>query len=102
VKEAGRVPMFLDSSQYENMTPKHSDTPPEYDGQPINGNDDEMHICCINRHNEHINGVFLDFSVRRLGLKQLWRLKWHRNFDTLAPSPNWAIEAPWMAHMKEY
>jgi hypothetical protein len=28
------------------------------------------------------NGAFMDFSVRRIGLKELWTLKWHRKFDT--------------------
>ncbi len=37
---------------------------------------------CINRHNGAINGLFLDWSVRPIGLKELWTLKWHLNFDT--------------------
>ncbi|MHC4628224.1 MAG: hypothetical protein ACYTDV_14695 [Planctomycetota bacterium] len=27
--------------------------------------------------------MFLDFSVRRVGLKELWTFKWHRSFDTV-------------------
>ena len=30
----------------------------------------------------YVNGVFLDFSVRRIGLKELRTFKWHRSFDT--------------------
>jgi len=41
-----------------------------------------MKRLCLNRHNGYVNGVFLDFSVRRIGLKELWTFKWHRNFDT--------------------
>ena len=37
---------------------------------------------CINRHNENINGLFLDWSVRKVGLKELWTLKWHMQFNT--------------------
>ena len=37
---------------------------------------------CINRHNGHVNGLFLDWSVRKIGLKELWTLKWHSKFDT--------------------
>jgi prepilin-type processing-associated H-X9-DG protein len=40
---------------------------------------------CINRHNGFVNGAFMDTSVRKLGLKELWTLKWHRNFDTAGP-----------------
>lgn len=36
----------------------------------------------INRHNGHVNGLFLDWSVRKVGLKELWTLKWHAEFDT--------------------
>jgi hypothetical protein len=37
---------------------------------------------CINRHNGHVNTPFLDWSVRKVGLKELWVLKWHDEFDT--------------------
>ena len=37
---------------------------------------------CINRHNEHINMLFLDWSVRKIGLKELWTLPWSPGFDT--------------------
>jgi len=37
---------------------------------------------CINRHNGHVNSLFLDWSVRKIGLKELWILKWHAEFDT--------------------
>jgi prepilin-type processing-associated H-X9-DG protein len=36
----------------------------------------------INRHNEHVNGLFLDWSVRKVGIKELWTLKWHMEFNT--------------------
>ena len=28
------------------------------------------------------NGLLLDWSVRRVGIKELWTLKWHLQFDT--------------------
>ena len=28
------------------------------------------------------SSLFLDWSVRRVGLKELWTLKWNRKFDT--------------------
>jgi len=98
VRGASRVPMFVDSARFENMTPRHTDEPPAYDGDPIIGNLHEMRICCINRHNENINGVFLDFAVRSIGLKELWRLKWHRSFDTTVE----VVWPEWMEQMKDY
>jgi len=41
--------------------------------------------ACINRHNGHVNGLFLDWSVRKIGLKELWTLKWDEDFDTAGP-----------------
>ena len=36
---------------------------------------------CVNRHDGFTNGLFLDFSVKKIGLKQLWTLKWREDFD---------------------
>jgi len=41
-----------------------------------------MGTFCINRHDGHVNGLFLDWSVRKVGLKELWTLQWCRDFDT--------------------
>jgi len=40
---------------------------------------------CMNRHNGYINGLFLDWTVRKIGLKELWTLKWYSDFDTSNP-----------------
>jgi len=37
---------------------------------------------CINRHNVGVNGLFMDWSVRKVGLKELWTLRWHKDFNT--------------------
>ena len=29
--------------------------------------------------------LFMDWSVRKVGLKELWTLKWNRQFDTTGP-----------------
>jgi prepilin-type N-terminal cleavage/methylation domain-containing protein/prepilin-type processing-associated H-X9-DG protein len=36
---------------------------------------------CINRHNGYVNGLFLDWSVRKVGLKELWTLNWYAEFN---------------------
>jgi prepilin-type N-terminal cleavage/methylation domain-containing protein/prepilin-type processing-associated H-X9-DG protein len=36
---------------------------------------------CMNRHNGYVNGLFLDWSVRKVGLKELWTLYWYWEFD---------------------
>ena len=97
------IPIFLDSMWNDSWV-QESDNPPEYDGEisffP------QMRRFCIDRHNGYVNAAFLDFSVRRIGLKQLWTLKWHRKFDTngiwtssYEPPPVWP---DWMNNLRNY
>jgi len=37
---------------------------------------------CIDRHNGGINMLFADMSGRKVGLKELWKLKWNAKYDT--------------------
>ena len=99
IKNAHEVPMFLDCHTYENMTPREEDEPPRYDGDPIVGNEDEMRICCLNRHDGTINGAFVDFSARKIGLKELWNLRWYRSYDIHARKPDWP---EWMRRFRDY
>ena len=101
VKGAGYVPMVVDCAGYQNASPWHRDEPPTFDGEFIQDTSfNEMRYVCLNRHNEHINGVFMDFSTRKIGLKELWELHWHRNWNPgHDPPPAWPA---WMAHMRDY
>jgi len=98
VRGAASAPLMLDCS-WPDLKPLHSDEPPEYAGQPGSGGVNEMRSCCINRHNGTINAVFLDFSVRKVGLKELWELRWHRDWPADQPPPKWP---PWMGYFPEY
>jgi len=73
--------------------------PPEFEGQVDDWTTNAMKMLCINRHNGFTNGVFADFSTRKVGLKELWSLKWHRNFDINADPPVWPS---WMRNFKNY
>jgi prepilin-type N-terminal cleavage/methylation domain-containing protein/prepilin-type processing-associated H-X9-DG protein len=62
---------------------------------------------CINRHNGYVNGLFLDWSVRKIGLKELWTLKWSPGFDTAGPWTKAGGAQPedwphWMQRFKDY
>lgn len=59
---------------------------------------------CINRQDGYVNGAFLDQSVRKVGLKELWKLKWNRKFDLDGgPTPDeFDSLAPWMSRFKDY
>jgi prepilin-type N-terminal cleavage/methylation domain-containing protein len=85
--------------------PDDADTPPpSSDGFGSSG---QMNRFCLNRHEGTINMVFLDWSGRKIGLKELWTLKWHRNYDaqnrwTLAGNAQQEDWPDWMASFREY
>ena len=72
------IPVLLDSTM-PYSSPMGVFPPPRRGG--INSTM-TMGPFCMNRHSEHINGLFLDWSVRKIGPKELWTLKWHLQFDT--------------------
>jgi hypothetical protein len=55
----------------------------------------------MDRHHQGINGVYLDYSGRKIWLKALWWQKWSGRFEPGALVPDWLTEAPWMAHFKD-
>jgi prepilin-type N-terminal cleavage/methylation domain-containing protein len=76
--------------------------PPLFEGQPWGvDHENSMLRICINRHNRYVNWVFMDYSVRKLGLKQLWRVKWHRRYD-LQVEVDWTIGTGWLRSYKDY
>jgi prepilin-type N-terminal cleavage/methylation domain-containing protein/prepilin-type processing-associated H-X9-DG protein len=98
------IPMFLDANTL-NGGPMQEDEPPQDEndlgGDWLGGTRwiNLMKRFCANRHGGYVNGVFLDFSVRKIGIKELWKLKWHREYDINGPTPEWP---PWMARFKDY
>ena len=71
--------------------------PPAFNGQ-WEGVNAEMNHFCIDRHEGAINIVFMDWHVESVKLKKLWKLKWHKTFNT---NGTWTrINAPWPDWMK--
>ena len=68
-------------------------TPRETDAAPINlGGDDPMSRgiarACLNRYQDFANNVsFMDGHVESVPLRDLWTLKWHRQWKTPANQP---------------
>ena len=95
------IPVMADASWRADAQPYATDQPPEFDGEPRSGvgsGGDEMRIFCINRHDGAVNILFMDWTVRRVGLKELWSLKWHRNYDTSKTPVTWP---EWMRNFDE-
>ncbi|MHC4571884.1 MAG: type II secretion system protein [Planctomycetota bacterium] len=101
VRGAANIPLLLDCL-YTDCFPGHTDEPPPYPDVYTSWSSNAMQMFCIDRHSGCVEGVFLDGTVRKIGLKELWKLKWHRRFNTNWPTPDWASEAPWMRKFKDY
>ena len=107
VKQQNTVPAFLDCAWYDVWT--HSDDePPQSDGDLANAaGNNEIKRVCLNRHNGSINCAFLDWSIRQVDLKELWTLKWHKNYDTSGPWTQAGGVQPdkwpqWMRKFRDY
>ena len=107
VRGAANIPMVFDCAGYQNASPWPQDTPPVFNGQFIQSSDEnEIRYACLDRHNEHINMAFCDFTVRRVGLKELWTLTWHKLWEEeirVEGLPEaWDDPEHWMYGMRDY
>jgi prepilin-type N-terminal cleavage/methylation domain-containing protein len=101
IRNRNRIPAFLDCTVPESQ-PDNFFGPPRLPGRGLG-----MARFCINRHYEYVNSLFLDWSVRRVGVKELWTLKWNMQFDTAnewtkaggVQPDDWP---PWMRGFKDY
>jgi len=109
-KGLNNVPVMGDGAWRADGQPYHMDEPPSYDGEPRTGvgtSGDEMRIFCINRHDGFINVLFMDWTTRKVGLKEVWTLKWNTDYNISGPwtrggfvqSADWP---EWMRHFKDY
>ena len=117
VKGAHNIPLFSDCLHIGCLCEDDND-PPELEDAPWTSDDGMAGLArhCMNRHGTGaINVLFMDFSARKVGLKELWTLKWHREFDingmwTIASFGGnetqcalaWDDAAPWMSDFPEY
>ncbi len=109
VRNAAAVPVYLDScwpwsgwGGYDERTP-----PPPCDAIPTREGGPSPTNSCINRHDGYVNGLFLDWSVRKVGLKELWALKWHREYSIRGPWTKAGGVKPedwpeWLRRFKDY
>ncbi len=79
IKKPETVPLFFDCG-YVDAWPNANMGPPAFEGDTTGYN--EWAILCFNRHMGYVNYLFADMSQRKVGLKELWTLKWSRSFVT--------------------
>jgi len=110
LQQGGTIPALLDGAGPNCWMVKADEPPPKWepsDAYPSSAALMSNLDLCINRHNGTLNTLFLDWSVRPVGLKELWTLKWHGKFDTAGPwtkaggvkSEDWP---QWMRKFKDY
>jgi prepilin-type N-terminal cleavage/methylation domain-containing protein len=105
VSGAAYAPLWMDAIRF-NGWPLHTDTPPAYDGEHWNDNA-QMGRYCMNRHDGFAGCLFLDYSARKVGMKELWTLKWHKSYNQNGPwtkaggvtSADWP---DWLKPFKDY
>ncbi len=104
IAQAKDVPLFLDALRFD-LWPQEMDGPAQNESASWSGVN--MARCAINRHDGAVNCLFLDGSARKVGLKELWTLKWHRSFNTAGPwTTAGGVQAAdwpeWMRDLKDY
>lgn len=110
VKGASDIPMMLDCYFWCGW-PDDDNTPPEYDGWQQRDDNNAMNRYFLDRHDGFINAIFLDYTVRKVGLKELFTLRWHREFNRAnawttaggVMSSDWKnFGDGWMGKFKDY
>jgi prepilin-type N-terminal cleavage/methylation domain-containing protein/prepilin-type processing-associated H-X9-DG protein len=103
---ANAVPLFMDCV-YVDIFPEDNNTPlanepPLYEWSNSWGDwgTEAMRMICIDRHDGAINTVFLDGAATRIPLRALWKLKWHKDFDT--SNPMTAPDADWPKWLRRF
>jgi prepilin-type N-terminal cleavage/methylation domain-containing protein/prepilin-type processing-associated H-X9-DG protein len=100
------IPVLGDSTWYDAW-PRHTDSPSltsDAFGIMDQGTSGETNHFCIDRHSGFVNMLFMDWSARSVGLKELWTLKWHRSNITNGPwtKAGGALPQDWPAWLRNY
>ncbi len=81
VKGQSEIPMLADG-WWDQAWAEAFDWIPTYPGEWESTGGDDMAHFVVMRHDGIINMLFMDYTVRKVSLKDLWGLKWNRLSDT--------------------
>ena len=111
VSGAKNVPLFR-GALWLGARPADTDLPPDEPDIALWDDTDtgygKMCRFLVERHKGgDENTLFVDLSARSVGIKELWTLKWHKEFDTrnyytLAGTPSGPVWPTWMEKFKDY
>jgi len=99
-------PVYIDCA-FPEFSGWSNDEPPAYEGCFDYYPDQVLSLSCLNRHDGGVNCLFLDWSVRKVGLKELWTLRWYNQYNTHGPWTRAGGARPedwpqWMRQFKDY
>jgi len=113
VKGTSRIPLLGDCSLMGSF-PNIYDTPDPTRLHHVYGENGGTNRFNLDRHHLSVNLVFLDWSVRKVGLRQLWSLRWNKQKDPATGQSGWGnlnivpdwnnpLDWPeWMRNSKNY
>ncbi len=82
VRQASQIPLMAEALRFD-LWPQPTSAPSDNPDAAWNADSaNHMARVCMNRHIGYVNVSFCDFSVRKVGLKELYTLRWHRTFNT--------------------
>jgi prepilin-type N-terminal cleavage/methylation domain-containing protein len=108
VKGTSRIPLFGDCSHMGGL-PMIWDEPAPTRLHHVWGETGEVNRWNLDRHHLSVNLVFLDWSVRKVGLRQLWSLHWtkqrtesgEQGWGNLQQVPDWNDPLQWQEWMQK-
>jgi len=102
-KNASMIPVLMDNG-FMLVRSEPTDPPPDQDGEFLWAFGGGMRRVCTSRHNGEVNIIFMDWSTRKVDLKELWTLNWHRSFDTrnLWTKAGGVVPGDWPAWMRRF
>ena len=93
VKHSADVPLMADA-MWDGTEPTVDDSPPS----SVCLQNSNMSVFCMPRHGGRTNMLFMDKSVRKIGLRSLWSLTWHTQWRAIDPAymdwPPWMKDLP--------
>lgn len=104
--QADKIPIFCDGAwvdvYWANTSDRVGPEPPQKEDDAAFINTRAGRVC-INRHGRdndgYLNVAFADMSVRKVGCKELWTLKWTKDYNINTKVDRWP---DWMASFKDF
>ncbi|MEN6385902.1 MAG: type II secretion system protein [Phycisphaerales bacterium] len=107
------VPVFGDCAFPVSNDPRYTprNLPPSASSEDMNplnslNTSNNMNRFFINRHDLSVNLLMADWSVKRIGLKKLLKLRWHRTWEltmsTATPRYESIIWPGWVKNARDY